>query len=105
MRRPPHTDSAEAVLSTLGAAARLDICHGKGRRRLPSPSLSGGALVAGMVPARCGDTGFLLIGRAPEMGSSVLPGNNFHIYDIPLFGANIRADFARRVAAWYAGPK
>ena len=67
---------------------------------VPDATLTGGSLVPGMVPARCGDKGFLLIGKPPEMGPYVLPGNNYHIYDIPLFWANIRADFARRVAAW-----
>jgi hypothetical protein len=35
------------------------------------------------------------------MGPFVAPGNNYHVYDIPLFWANIRADFARRVGAWH----
>jgi hypothetical protein len=38
-----------------------------------------------------------MIGPAPQMGPFVAPGNNYHVYDIPLFWANIRADFARRV--------
>lgn len=67
---------------------------------MPDANLSGAALVAGMVPARCSPQGFLLIGPAPELGPFVLPGNNYHIYDIPLFWGNIRADFARRVTAW-----
>jgi len=29
----------------------------------------------------------------------VLPGNNYHVYDIPLFWANTKADVARRVDA------
>ena len=58
------------------------------------------SLVSGMVPARCGKDGFLLIGEPPELGPYVLPGNNYHVYDIPLFWANLRADVARRVAAW-----
>ena len=72
---------------------------------VPDAALTGGTLVPGMVPARCGDKGFLLIGKAAEMGPFVLPGNNYHIYDIPLFWANIRADFARRVAAWHKAGK
>lgn len=55
------------------------------------------------VPARCDpQTGLLLIGEPPEVGPYVLPGNSYHIYDIPLFWANLRADVARREAAWLA---
>ena len=36
----------------------------------------------------------------PAIGPYVMPGNNYHVYDIPLFWANLRADMARRVAAW-----
>jgi len=56
------------------------------------------------VSARCGPQGFLLIGSPPSLGSYVLPGNNYHVYDIPLFWANLRADVAARVAAWQALP-
>jgi hypothetical protein len=30
----------------------------------------------------------------------VLPGGNYHVYDMVLFWANLREDSARRVAAW-----
>lgn len=62
--------------------------------------LKTGALIANAVPANCRPDGFLSIGDAPDMGAYVLPGGNYHVYDIPLFWANLRADFARRVAAW-----
>nr|WP_221774092.1 DUF3089 domain-containing protein [Novosphingobium flavum] len=71
---------------------------------LPDPSLTGARLLPGLVPARCGGDGFLLIGPPPAMGPYVLPGNNYHIYDIPLFWANLRADVAARVAAWRPAP-
>lgn len=61
-----------------------------------------GTLVPAMVPARCGDDGFLYIGAPPDLGPYVGPGNNYHVYDIPLFWANLRADVAKRVAAWQA---
>ena len=67
---------------------------------VPNDTLDNGELVRGAVPARCEAPGLLLIGDPPEMGSAVLPGNNYHVYDIPLFWANLRADVARRVAAW-----
>lgn len=69
---------------------------------VPDDSISNGELVAGSVPARCDDRGLLLIGDPPELGSYVLPGNNYHVYDIPLFWANTKSDVARRVTAWAA---
>ena len=67
---------------------------------VPDASLVSGALVAGLVPARCNAQGLLLIGQGPDLGRYVMPGNNYHLYDIPLFWANTRADMARRIAAW-----
>jgi hypothetical protein len=69
---------------------------------VPEDSMEKGELVPGLVPARCDTRGLLLIGAAPEMGSYVLPGNNYHVYDIPLFWANTKADVARRADAWNA---
>lgn len=70
---------------------------------LPDATMTGARLLPGLIPARCGDDGFLLIGSPPAMGPYVMPGNNYHVYDIPLFWANLRADVAERVAAWKAG--
>jgi len=67
---------------------------------VPEGSLEKGALMPGLVPARCDRRGLLLIGPPPEMGPYVLPGNNYHVYDVPLFWANTRADVNRRVNAW-----
>ena len=67
---------------------------------VPSADLSTGSIVPAAVPARCADNGLLLIGDPPQMGPHVLPGNNYHVYDIPLFWANLRADARRREAAW-----
>ncbi|MXO84857.1 DUF3089 domain-containing protein [Altererythrobacter aurantiacus] len=72
---------------------------------VPEESLSNGTLVTGMVPARCDERGLLLIGEPPEMGSAVLPGNNYHVYDIPLFWENLRQDVAARLAAWQDGQR
>ena len=69
---------------------------------VPGKTEGTGTLTPGMVPARCGPDQFLLIGPPPEMGDYVLPGNNYHVYDIPLFWANLRANVADRVAAWRA---
>ena len=60
---------------------------------------SNGKLMPAAVPARCNEQGFLLIGAPPAMGPHVWPGNDYHIYDIPLFWANTQADSVRRVRA------
>jgi len=67
---------------------------------VPDPAMASAVLVRATVPARCAQSGFLLIGPPPVMGPYVLPGNNYHIYDMLLFWANLRADVAARVAAW-----
>lgn len=67
---------------------------------VPRDDFSGGDLVVGAVPARCDEQGLLLIGDAPRMGQGVLPGNNYHVYDILLFWKNLQADVVRRVRAW-----
>lgn len=69
---------------------------------VPDEDLGDGELVAGAVPARCDRNGLLLIGDAPRMGPYVLPGNNYHVYDIPLFWQSLRDDLARRMSAWTA---
>ena len=70
---------------------------------MPDANLESGKLISGAVPARCDPaTGLLLIGDPPRMGPFVLPGNNYHSYDIPLFWANLRADVTRRMRAFAA---
>ncbi len=68
---------------------------------VPEEDLSGGELVPGGVPARCDpETGVLLIGDPPALGPYVLPGNNYHVYDIPLFWKNLQQDVVERVRTW-----
>jgi hypothetical protein len=67
---------------------------------VPDETLSRGDLVPEAVPARCDASGLLLIGDPPELGEGVLPGNNYHVYDIPLFWANVQKDVLERVSAW-----
>ncbi|WP_417322257.1 DUF3089 domain-containing protein [Erythrobacter aureus] len=67
---------------------------------VPSSNLATAELVAGAVPARCDDRGLLRIGDPPELGEGVLPGGNYHVYDIPLFWKNIQEDVVARVKAW-----
>ena len=69
---------------------------------VPENDFSSASLMAGMVPARCDSRGLLLIGDAPDMGQAVLPGNNYHVYDIPLFWQNLQKDVVARVRAWSA---
>jgi len=67
---------------------------------VPVTDLSGATLSPGLVGAHC-DGGFLTIdGAIPPLGPYVLPGNNYHVYDYALFWGSIRADAARRLAAW-----
>jgi hypothetical protein len=71
---------------------------------VPNADLSDGSLVRPGAPARCDVRGFLLIGaNPPALGPYGLPGNNYHVYDYALFWANVRADAARRLAAWEKG--
>jgi Protein of unknown function (DUF3089) len=69
---------------------------------VPDLAAGTGTLVPGVVPSQCGPDHLLHIGAPPklDMGPYALPGNNYHLYDVTLFWANLRADFARRVAAF-----
>jgi hypothetical protein len=71
---------------------------------VPDLAKGTGTLAPGVVPAACGEDHLLHIGAPPEleMGPYVLPGNNYHLYDITLFWSNLRMDFARRVKAFSA---
>jgi hypothetical protein len=76
----------------------------------PTAGFKSGSLIAGRIGARCDDTrGFLMIGDADVaqnyvVAGYVLPGNNYHVYDITLFWANVRADALRRLAAYEGRP-
>lgn len=63
----------------------------------PSEDFATAALKPGEVPARCDGRGILLIGPGPKLGQYVLPGNNYHVFDISLFWANVRTDAKRRL--------
>lgn len=68
---------------------------------IPDKALENATMAPGLVLARCDPRGFLLIGdNPPDIGPYVLPGNNWHVYDIALFWANVRADALRRLASW-----
>ena len=69
---------------------------------VPNAQLTKGELIDKSVPARCNEDGFLLIGDPPELGPYVLPGNNYHVYDYPLFWNNIRKDALNRIRVFSA---
>lgn len=67
---------------------------------VPSADLRSARLEAGLVGASC-QNGLLIVGgQIPPLGTFVLPGNNYHVYDYALFWGAIRRDAARRLAAW-----
>ncbi|WP_447761901.1 DUF3089 domain-containing protein [Sphingopyxis panaciterrae] len=76
----------------------------------PTAGFKSGSLVAGKIGAKCDDTrGFLMVGDADiaknyVVAGYVLPGNNYHVYDITLFWANVRADVLRRLATYEGKP-
>ena len=72
---------------------------------VPKDSLKDGEIKPGYSPAGCRGDGTLSLGGTPRMGLYVLPGNNYHVYDVPLFWENLRADYARRVAAWQSSQR
>lgn len=87
------------LTGTVGGAAEAEANLGT---LIPDAEYTTGELVPGAVPARCNRRGLLLIGDPPEIGNAVLPGNNYHVYDIPLFWRNLQRDVAKRVEAWRA---
>lgn len=99
-----HSRKGSAILCTnplTGGAGPIASASANLGTLLPGTSANGGGLIPGMVPARCSPQGFLLIGPGPMLGPDVMPGNNYHVYDIALFWANLRRDFAQRVGHWH----
>ena len=96
--RPPYLCTNPL---TGGAAPNAPVSANAGTL-MPNATMTGGSIVKHFVPARCNAQGLLIIGKPLDLGGYVLPGNNYTAYDIPLFWANLRADVARREAAWYA---
>lgn len=69
---------------------------------VPKSDTKAEEMLTGAVPAHCeAKTGLLMIGSPPDVGPFVLPGNNYHVYDYPLFWMALRADVARRESAWF----
>jgi len=87
----PLTGGSAAMAS---ASTNLGVLMGDGE------PLSTQLVTPGNIGARCDDRGYLMLDNAPHLGTFVLPGNNYHVYDYPLFWANIRADAVRRLVTW-----
>jgi len=67
---------------------------------IPTADMRDATLQPGIIGAHC-DKGLLILdGIPPQLGSFVLPGNNYHVYDYALFWGAIRRDAERRLAAW-----
>jgi hypothetical protein len=67
---------------------------------IPTADMRSAALQPGLVGAHCNEGLLILDGALPQLGSFVLPGNNYHVYDYALFWGAIRRDAERRLAAW-----
>jgi hypothetical protein len=67
---------------------------------IPSADMASATLEPGAVGAHCAKGLLILDGVPPQLGSFVLPGNNYHVYDYALFWGAIRRDADRRLAAW-----
>ena len=67
---------------------------------LPSADLASATLAPHLVGARCTNGFLYLEGEIPRLGSFVLPGNNYHVYDYALFWGAMRRDADRRLGAW-----
>lgn len=86
------------ITGTIGGAAPASANLGA---LVPHADLKGVDVAPGLIPARCSPQGLLMIGDPPPgYGFYVLPGNNYHVFDYALFWANLRADVARRLAAF-----
>jgi hypothetical protein len=101
----PRRDTSILCVNPLaGAATEVEMPAADNLGSLvPNEDFTGGTLIAKGVPARCLPSGILDIGPTPGgYNSYILPGNNFHVYDYPLFWANLRADVERRAGSFGA---
>jgi hypothetical protein len=58
----------------------------------------------GLVSARCGEDGYLYISEPPDpsLRAMVMPGGNYHNYDLGLFYVDVRDNVAARLDAYLA---
>jgi hypothetical protein len=96
-RREEDTLCVNPISGVEDGAARAEENPGT---LIPTADMRSASLQAGAVGAHC-DKGLLILdGLPPQLGSFVLPGNNYHVYDYALFWGAIRRDAERRLAAW-----
>jgi hypothetical protein len=67
---------------------------------VPTADMHDASLQPGIIGAHCHEGLLILDGVPPQVGSFVLPGNNYHAYDYALFWGAVRQDAERRLAAW-----
>jgi hypothetical protein len=67
---------------------------------IPTADMSNADLQPAVVGAHCRSGLLILDGMPAQLGSFVLPGNNYHVYDYALFWGAIRRDAERRLSAW-----
>lgn len=85
---------------TGGATPESDFASHQGAL-VPASDFSGGELVKGTIAARCQDGLLLVEGELDSYGAPfVLPGNNYHVFDLALFWEPVRRDVRERVMAW-----
>ena len=68
---------------------------------IPTADMTNANLQPGVVGGHCKSGLLILDGMPPQLGSFVLPGNNYHVYDYALFWGAVRRDAERRLAAWH----
>ena len=97
-RRQKDVLCVNPLTGTEGGAAKP---HDNPGTLIPTADLSSASLQPGLIGAHC-DKGLLILdGAAPQLGSFVLPGNNYHVYDYALFWGAIRRDAELRLSAWH----
>lgn len=67
---------------------------------IPTADMTNATLLVGAVGAHCNKGLLILDGTRPALGSYMLPGNNYHVYDYSLFWGAVRRDAARRLDAY-----
>jgi hypothetical protein len=97
-RRQADTLCVNPITGVLnGAASPID----NPGTLVPAPDMRSATLQPGAIGAHCDNGLLILYGIPAQLGSYVLPGNNYHVYDYALFWGAIRRDSERRLAAWH----
>jgi len=67
---------------------------------VPSADFASATLLMGQVGGSCRNGLLMIDGAVPNLGTYVLPGNNYHVYDYALFWGGVARDAMRRSFAW-----